>query len=55
MRKKPQAERARSRCTLNPEMTLAEISFTTGFSDQSHFTRAFRKITGMTPNAFRPA
>jgi AraC family transcriptional regulator len=38
---------------LNPEMSLAEISFTTGFSDQSHFTRAFRKITGMTPNAFR--
>lgn len=47
--------RARSACgfLLNPEMTLAEISFTTGFSDQSHFTRAFRKITGMTPNAFR--
>jgi AraC family transcriptional regulator len=47
--------RARSACgyLLNPEMTLAEIGFTAGFSDQSHFTRAFRKITGMTPNAFR--
>jgi AraC family transcriptional regulator len=47
--------RTRSACCflLNPEMTLAEISCTTGFSDQSHFTRAFRKITGMTPNAFR--
>lgn len=47
--------RARSACEylLNPEMSLAQISFTTGFSDQSHFTRAFRKITGITPNAFR--
>ena len=47
--------RARSACglLLNPEMTLADISLATGFSDQSHFTRAFRKITGTTPKAFR--
>ena len=47
--------RTRSACglLLNPERTLADISFATGFADQSHFTRAFRKITGMTPNAFR--
>jgi AraC family transcriptional regulator len=47
--------RARTACTrlLNPELPLAEISLETGFSDQSHFTRAFRKITGMTPQAFR--
>jgi AraC family transcriptional regulator len=47
--------RARSACRLllNPEMNLADIGFATGFSDQSHFTRAFRKITGMTPNTFR--
>lgn len=47
--------RARTACTsmLNPEMPLAEISLSAGFSDQSHFTRAFRRITGMTPQAFR--
>jgi len=47
--------RARTACAymLNPEVTLSEISISTGFSDQSHFTRAFRKITGVTPQAFR--
>ncbi len=47
--------RARTACThlLNPELPLTEISLATGFSDQSHFTRVFKKITGMTPNAFR--
>lgn len=33
--------------------SLAEISLATGFADQSHFTRAFRRITGMSPGAFR--
>jgi AraC family transcriptional regulator len=36
-----------------PKMTLAEVSVATGFADQSHFGRAFRKITGTTPNVFR--
>jgi len=47
--------RARTACTymLKLEIPLSEISLSTGFSDQSHFTRAFRKITGMTPQAFR--
>jgi AraC family transcriptional regulator len=47
--------RVRSACEqmLSPEASLADISFTTGFADQSHFTRSFRKITGMTPAAFR--
>lgn len=36
-----------------PETSLAVLSFNTGFADQSHFTRSFRKITGMTPAAFR--
>ena len=31
----------------------AEISTETGFADQSHFTRSFRRLTGMTPAAFR--
>jgi AraC family transcriptional regulator len=35
------------------EMTLAELATHLGFSDQSHFSRAFRKVTGTTPGAFR--
>ena len=45
--------RASCRYLLNPELTLAEIGLLVGFADQSHFTRAFRRITGVTPHAFR--
>lgn len=33
--------------------TLVEIALETGFSDQSHFTRSFKKINGMTPTKYR--
>jgi AraC-like DNA-binding protein len=36
-------------------VTLSEVTFMTGFSDQSAFTRAFRRWTGQTPGAFRAA
>src|SRR5215472_15303257 len=47
--------RVRTACErlLAPDISLSELSFSTGFADQSHFTRAFRKITGTTPAAFR--
>jgi len=47
--------RVRTACErlLDPCASLAEISFATGFADQSHFTRSFRRITGMTPGTFR--
>ena len=32
---------------------LTEISYLTGFSDQSHFTRIFKKQTGENPSAYR--
>ena len=32
---------------------LADIAVDAGFSDQSHFTRVFRRFTGVTPGAFR--
>jgi AraC family transcriptional regulator len=35
------------------QMTLSEIATHLGFSDQSHFSRAFRKVTGMTPRLYQ--
>jgi transcriptional regulator of acetoin/glycerol metabolism len=35
------------------EGSLAEIALATGFADQSHLTRHFRQVLGVTPNQFR--
>ena len=35
------------------DASLSEVTYMTGFSDQSAFTRAFRRWTGQTPGAFR--
>ena len=35
------------------EMGVAEIALACGFSDQSHFTTAFRRIAGVTPARYR--
>lgn len=35
------------------DMNIAEISLSSGFSDQSHFTRIFKQFTGQTPAEFR--
>lgn len=35
------------------QYSLTDISYLSGFSDQSHFTRIFKKVTGMNPSAFR--
>jgi AraC family transcriptional regulator len=35
------------------DMPLAEVALATGFSDQSHFSRTFRRYCGMTPSQFR--
>ena len=37
----------------NPPLTLAEIAATSGFCDQPHLNRHFRRFFGMTPAAFR--
>ncbi len=34
-------------------MNITEIGTAAGFYDQSHFTKRFRKVTGMTPLAYR--
>ena len=38
----------------DPSASLAEIALDAGFTDQSHFTRVFKRETGTTPGAYRP-
>lgn len=47
--------RIRAACEqmLRPETPIADIGLATGFADQSHFTRSFRRLTGMSPATFR--
>lgn len=42
-----------SRLLSNRKLSLAEIGSLTGFADQSHFTRVFKRIVGVAPGAFR--
>ncbi len=38
---------------LTSRESLVEIALSAGFADQTHFTRSFKRITGMTPSEFR--
>lgn len=42
-----------SRELMTSKRTLAEIAYDAGFTDQSHFTKAFRRVTHTTPARFR--
>lgn len=44
-----------SRLLADSARPIAEIAVAAGFSDQSHFTRCFRREYGVTPAAFRRA
>jgi AraC family transcriptional regulator len=37
----------------DPEARLTDVALAAGFADQSHFTRVFKQVTGMTPGVFR--
>jgi len=39
----------------NQAMSVLEVSVRTGFVDQRHFTRVFRRKIGASPTAFRAA
>ena len=41
------------RLLLNTDLSVTEISFELGFSDNSHFGKYFKKINGQSPNQFR--
>jgi len=40
---------------INSDAPMSEIALAAGFYDQSHFSNTFKKITGMTPAAWRAA
>jgi AraC-like DNA-binding protein len=37
----------------DPDAKILDIAFQLGYSDPAHFTRAFRKWTSISPNAYR--
>jgi len=41
------------RLLVTTDLPLSEIATTVGFYDQSHFTKRFRKVTGITPRQYR--
>ncbi len=47
--------RVRAACAqlADPDVPLADVALACGFSDQSHLTRIFKRVTGTTPGAFR--
>ena len=47
-------ERAQ-RLLLETEATLVQVALATGFADQAHMTRVFRKVIGVTPSQWKRA
>lgn len=39
----------------NTNLSIIDVSLSTGFDDQSYFTKVFKKAKGMTPKAYRSA
>lgn len=39
--------------TKHPDLSIAEVSYTSGFKNLSHFNRKFKKIKGITPSIYK--
>ncbi len=50
-------QRVRKACELieRSEQPLTRIALNLGFADQSHFSRSFHAVVGLTPSQFRRA
>jgi AraC family transcriptional regulator len=46
-------ERAKQLLRAGTDLSLAEVAFDSGFSDQSQFSRHFKRLVGVTPGQFR--
>jgi AraC-like DNA-binding protein len=51
--RKQRIEKAKELMSAPHTYSLTEIAYLTGFSDQSHFTRIFRKHVGKSPSSFK--
>jgi len=43
----------RAKCLLKKKESIIDVAYSLGFSDQSHFTRIFKKMSGLTPGRFQ--
>ena len=50
---KYRVERAKDLLVREPDRPLAQVAVSTGFSDQAHFSRTFKRFTDTTPTAYR--
>ena len=37
----------------NPDLTVAEVAYSSGFNDATYFSRSFKKVYGLSPTEFR--
>ena len=37
----------------NPSVSITDIAFAAGYENPQHFSRAFRRLTGVSPRSFR--
>ena len=42
-----------SRLLRDTDCKIIEVAFASGYADPAHFSRAFRRMTGVTPRQFR--
>ena len=42
-----------SRLLLETDLTIAEVSYDSGFADPKYFSRCFKKSTGLSPSEYK--